>query len=300
VMKQKHDPRSLAALSFRQIGDRYPHYARILIWLWSCWLIRRENLWMIGWPEGTTRQNRNHGLQQLLDHALIEAIDEQHKVFKLGRRGARLLQEAGIPAHYRATPKPRAQPGLLLAGEFAVALGRQLMQHRHIRAMTWLEQPFAGSTVRPDGTAELRYTLAPRADASCNYHILKTQHARGPAQDEYLIKLCIEIDRVTQFADKLEDRIKNWAAALHNRVEVPEQTSLIVLWITNGTWRRARTIQQLWVRTTGQAALFTTVYQLRHESEDLPMDPLGEIWMDGTGAGVRGYSMFDIALAAGR
>jgi hypothetical protein len=302
LMRHSHDPRSLAALSFRQMSQRYPHYARILTWLSACRLIRRPDIVAIGWPEGTSRQNRNHGLRQLLDHGQIEAVDRQEQLFKLGRRGARLLQEAGIPAHYRATPRPSAQPGLILAGEFAVALGRQLMWHRHISAMAWREEPFAGSIVRPDGSAEVLYTFRPRLDGGCHHGLLTTQAAWVAMAHTCGITLCLEVDRVTQFASKIEDRVRNWGAALQRRDAgaPPEARPLLVLWLTAGTWRRAHTIQRLWTRQTQHPALFTTVHQLRHKTADAPLDPLGEIWIGCDGAAIRGQDMFTIALGVNR
>ncbi|NCC33845.1 MAG: hypothetical protein EOM24_17785, partial [Chloroflexia bacterium] len=139
------DRRALAALTFPQLANRYPHHARLLLWLRACWLLRREQLHALGWPDPSTRQNRNQGLRRLTTAQLIEPIDEQARVFKLGRRGAAVLQTYGFVSPYRATPRPRAQPGLLIAGEFAVALGCALMQHRHIVAMSWSEAPFAGA-----------------------------------------------------------------------------------------------------------------------------------------------------------
>lgn len=293
-MTSRCDPRSLGALSWNQLGTRYPHYVRILTWLWACWLIRRQDLITIGWPTGTTRQNYNHGLRQLLTHRFIESIDEQQQVFKLGRHGARLLQEAGIAARYRTTPKPRAQPGLILASEFASALGRQIVAHTQLQDMTWVEQPFAGTTVRPDAVADIRWS-ATRTDLNdLQDRVLKTQYGRPLVSDEWRIRLCLEIDRVTQFSDTLQARMHNWAQALHYTA-LPPRTSLVVLWVTNGTWQRARTIHQAWSELTAHEAFFTTVYQLRHECEWGQMDPLGEVWMDCVGRGFAGYQCIKAA-----
>jgi hypothetical protein len=69
--------------------------------------------------------------------------------------------------------------------------------------------------------------------------------------------------------------------------------TIIVLWLTAGTWRRARTIHTAWMATIRQSALFSTMHQLRRERETGLMDPLGEIWLDVRGRGMRGWNLFE-------
>jgi hypothetical protein len=101
--KRTVDPRSLAAASFADLQRRCPHYARGMLWLRAFWLMKRPSLCAILWPNGTTRQNHNHGLRQLVLHDLIEPNDEQGRVYRLGQRGAALMQAHGIEARYRAS-----------------------------------------------------------------------------------------------------------------------------------------------------------------------------------------------------
>src|SRR6266511_2340258 len=116
------DPRALIALSYGQLVQRYPHYARALGWLHACRVLPRGDLERVVWPHPTRRQTRQHGLTRLLETGLVEAIDEQRAALQLGRRGAALLARAGLDARYRRAPGERVLPGLLIAGSFASAL----------------------------------------------------------------------------------------------------------------------------------------------------------------------------------
>ncbi len=263
--KRTVDPRSLAAASFADLHARCPHYARGMLWLRAFWLMKRTSLCAILWPNGTTRQNRNHGLRQLVLHDLIEPNDEQGRTYRLGQRGAVLMQAHGIEARYRPKPKTRVEPGLLLASEFAVALSYPLMANAHIRGLVWRETPFAGRIARPDASAEMLFSRQALAPVGPN--LLASQLTRLPAEDEYSIRLFVEIDRTTEFGDRIEERVRAWAEAVRTPLygRLPERVFSLHLWVTTGTWARARTIQQHWSAYIGQGApaLFTTVYQLR-------------------------------------
>ena len=292
-------PRSLAALSFTQLLRRYPHHARMLLWLRSCWLIRREHLHALGWPHPSTRQNRNQGLRRLTAAGLIEPIDRDDQVFKLGRSGATILQNYGLATPYRMTPKPSARPGPLLAGEFAVALGLEVMQHPSILAMSWSEQPFAGSVVRPDASAALHYGIRPDATSDPWVDILKPGMSWPLAPHERTIQLFLEVDRVSQFSTKIEERMRSWAAATRypSHTQLPSQTVQLVLWITTGTTRRVSTMRRLWNDSTRQRALFTTCDQLRREHEELgAMSPLQASWCTPGGQWITGKELFPFAL----
>jgi hypothetical protein len=273
-----------------------------MLWLNAFWLISRPSLCTILWPNGTTRQNRNHGLRQLVLHDLIEANDEQSRAYRLGRRGAVLMQTHGIEARYRRKPKPRVEPGLLLASEFAVTLSRPLMDNPHMRGLMWREAPFAGRIARPDASAELLCSM--RASTPLGPDLLASQLTRLPAEHECGIRLFVEIDRTTEFGDRIEERVRAWAEALRTPLyaNLPDRTFSLHLWVTTGTWARARTIQQHWSYYIGAKApaLFTTVYQLRGEVEDQPLDPLGKTWMDLGGYGIRGQDMLTVALGVNR
>jgi hypothetical protein len=189
---------------------------------------------------------------------------------------------------------------LLLASEFAVALSYPLMHNSHIRGLVWRETPFAGRIARPDASAEMifsRHALEPVGP-----DLLASQLTRPPAEDEYGVRLFVEIDRTTEFGDRIEERVRAWTEALRTplHANLPARTFSLHLWVTTGTWARARTIQQHWSSYIGPKApaLFTTVYQLRGEVEDQPFDPLGQIWMDLDGNAVRGQRMPSIAMGA--
>lgn len=293
------DRRALAALTFPHLAARYPHHARLLLWLRACWLIRREQLHALGWPDPSTRQNRNQGLRRLTVAELVEPIDEQGRVYKLGRRGASVLQAYGLIAPYRTTPRSRAQPGLLIASEFAVALGLALMQHRHVLSMSWSEMPFAGAVVRPDASGMLRYSVRPGPECR-RLDLLRPEPSWPPAAGEYTLRLFLEVDRATQFAEKIEERVRSWAAAFQTPAyaELPANTVQLVLWVTAGTWQRVHTIRQIWSEYTGQVAAFTTCYQLRGERDDGPMAPLQAVWSDRDGSGLYGSDLFALALNA--
>ena len=293
-----HDRRALAALSFTQLTTRYPHHARMLLWLRACWLIRREQLQTLGWPQPTTPQNRNQGLRRLTAARLIEAVDDEAQVFKLGRHGATILQHYGLATPYRTNPKSSSRPGLMLAGEFAVALGLELMQHRNILALSWSEQPFAGTIVRPDASAALRSGIRPDTAPSPWVDILKPEASWPLTPHERTIRLFLEVDRVSQFSEKIADRMQSWASATHHlsAASLPPQTVQLVLWITTGTWRRVATLRRLWNDYTHQRALFTTCYQLRGEQEAGVMHPLQAFWSSSDGFRLAGEDLFAFAL----
>jgi hypothetical protein len=293
--RKRCDPRALAALTYSQIAARYPRYIRALLWLRACRVIRREDFVRVVWPDLSGRQTHAHGLRQLLRAKLVEAIDEQQRVLKLGIRGARVLNDAWIRSSYRTSPRERVLPGLLLASEFATALGAQLMHMPSVRDLVWIEAPFAGSGVRPDGAATIWCTTMPHANERFNAELLKVQRAEPLGPDERVLEVYLEIDRASQFGDKLEERIRNWAVTLDSPAyaQPANRHMIAVLWLTAGTWRRARTIHAAWTAAIRQPALFSTVYQLRGKRETGLMDPLGEMWLDIRGRGMRGWNLFE-------
>jgi hypothetical protein len=73
---------------------------------------------------------------------------------------------------------------------------------------------------------------------------------------------------------------------------VPHQTSQAVLWVTTGTWRRARTIIEAWRSKMQQMAFCTTEFELRGRSELRPVNPLDAWWIDSRGETVLGRQIF--------
>jgi hypothetical protein len=286
------DPRSLAALTYTELAARSPRSRTALLWTRACGVIRRDDLFHVTWPDIPRRQTRAYGLSQMLKADLLQTIDEQHRVLKLGRRGARLLSSAGIPSAYKSTPSERVLPGLLLASEFATALGRQFMEQPQVSALTWAAEPFAGIQVRPDSIGKILYTTSPRINEQLNISILNPELPYALDRSEIVLRVCLEIDRVSQSLDQLTERIENWRAALHSPYMLVPRQSILVVWVTTGTWRRARTIAMLWHSRMQQVAFCTTEFELRGRSELRPMSPLDARWMDSREETVSGKQIF--------
>jgi hypothetical protein len=290
---RKIDPRSLAALTYTELAARSPRSRIALLWTRACGVIRRDDLFRVTWPDILRRQTRHYGLGQMLKADLLQAIDEQQRVLKLGRHGARILKSAGIPSAYKSRPSERVLPGLLLASEFGTALGRRLMEQPHVSKLTWAATPFAGVLVRPDSTGEILYDVVQRDPKQLNISILTPEPPYLLGHNQSVLRLCLEIDRVSQSSEQLTQRIENWRAALQSPyLFVPHQTTLAVLWVTSGTWRRARTIAELWQSRMLQAAFYTTEFELRERSELHAMNPLDAWWMDNVGETVLGRHIF--------
>jgi hypothetical protein len=287
------DPRSLAALTYTELAARSPRSCAALLWTRACGVIRRDDLFRVIWPDILRRQTRSYGLGQMLKANLLQAIDEQQRVLKLGHRGARLLSNAGIPSVYKSTPSERVLPGLLLASEFATALGRQLMEQPHVSDLVWAAEPFAGTQVRPDSIGEILFTASPRVNEQLNISILKPELPYALDRSETLLRVCLEIDRVSQSLDQLTQRVENWRAALQSPYLLVPRQSIVAVWVTTGTWRRARTIGSVWRSRIPQTAFCTTEFEVRGRSDLEPMKPLDATWLDIQGEGISGRCVFD-------
>lgn len=288
-MKQSPlDPRALRALSFGQIAQRYPHYARALYWLDSCRVLRRGDFEQVVWPHPVRRQTRQHGLTRLLETDLVEAIDEQRVALQLGRRGAALLARAGVDTRYRRAPGERALPGLLIAGAFASALGRQLMDDPHVRAMQWRAEPYTGATLRPDGVGLISWTSTNQADSASKPNMLRPDWVPNP--DDRVVQVLLEVDSGAERASALRARVRSWTTALDAPAThgLLDPSQLLVLWVTTGTWRRAETLRQLWASTTTQPAFFTTLYALRGPMENARLDLVRASWRNQDGQPISG------------
>jgi hypothetical protein len=280
-------------LTYRDLATRSPRSRTALLWTRACGVIRRDDLFRVTWPDIERRQTRHYGLGQMLKANLLETIDEQQRVLKLGRRGVALLRSAGLPSAYTSRPSERVLPGLLLASEFGTALGRQLMEQPHVSELTWAAEPFAGIQVRPDSVGEILYGEVQRDPKELNIAILTSELPYLLQRDQSVLRVCLEIDRVSQSLDQLIARIENWRAALLSPyIFVPHQTTQAVVWVTTGTLRRARTIMEVWRSRMQQMAFCTTEFELRGRSELRPMNPLDALWMDSRGETVLGSQVF--------
>jgi hypothetical protein len=286
------DPRALIALSYGQLARRYPHYARTLRWLHACRVLRRGDLERITWPHPTRRQTRQHGLTRLIETGLVEAIDEQRAALQLGRRGATLLARAGMDAQYRRAPGERVLPGLLIAGSFASALATQLMAHPSARALHWRADPFAGSTLRPDGCGTIVWSSIPQTLGMLHPDILQSEWT--PRLNDQTVQLMLEIDSGAERAGALRARIRAWTTALQAPAAtgLSDPQTLVVLWVTTGTWRWVETLRAAWAGATAQPAYFTTLYALCGELETAPLDLLRASWRDHGGRIVKGQQLF--------
>jgi hypothetical protein len=293
------DPRALVALTYGQLAQRYPHYARALRWLQACRVLRRGDLERIVWPHPTRRQTRQHGLTRLLDTGLVEALDEQRAALQLGRRGAALLARAGMDALYRRAPGERVLPGLLIAGSFATALGTHLMADPHARALCWRAEPFAGGTLRPDGCGTVVWSAMARTAGTLHPDILQSDWT--PWQDDQIVQLMLEVDGGTERAGALRARVRAWSTALRTprAAGLLDPASLIVVWVTTGTWRRVETLRQAWASATTEPAFFTTLYALRGYLETAPLDLLRASWRDRDGRSLAGHQIIGRPSAEG-
>lgn len=285
------DPRALESLSFGQLAQRYPHHARALRWLHACRVLSRADFERVVWPQPALRQTRQHGLNRMIQAGLVEAIDEQRAVLQLGRRGASLLTAVGCASLYRQAPGERVLPGLLIASTFATSLGTELLSNPYAQAMCWRSDPFLGQTLRPDGWGTLVWARLPCCSGI--YADILQPHWT-PAADEQVASIVLEIDRCSERARALDARFRAWAKALRSpeAVGLPDQHTLVVVWVTTGTWRRVNTLQAAWKHTTVQSAYFTTVYELRGQREAGPMSPLSARWLDRDGHAVVGWRVF--------
>lgn len=269
------DSRTLAAASYATLLQRYPHYARGLLWCNTFWIVPRPSLLTVLWPTPTTRQNQNHGIRQLVAHRLIEPTDELANAFRLGTHGVRVLNAHGIAARYRHNPALRVANSLLLAGEFASALSHQLMSHAYVSRVSWREEPFVGQGARADAFAYIEYRLDVGKPPGPS--VLVRELGLLPPRTERM-RVYLEIDRATETLGQLEQRVQNWA-----RVPRPPDAlgaeRTIWLWVTTGNRVRARAIRDIWAQHLRfTAALVTTTHELRGGTDDRPFDPLTTVW----------------------
>jgi len=101
-----------------------------------------------------------------------------------------------------------------------------------------------------------------RGPRQLNTSILKPELPYSLERSQSVLRVCLEIDRVSQSIDQLTERIENWRAALQSPYLLVPRQSILVAWVTTGTWRRARTIADLWRSRMQQVAFCTTDFEL--------------------------------------
>ncbi len=288
--KQRPDPRALESRTYAQLARQYPHYIRALHWLESCRILARADLEQIMWPAVVSRQRRYHGIKKLIDTELIESIDEQDTAFQLGKHGVKLLARDGKSLSYRPAPSERVLPGLLLAGTFAASLGTMLMADPYALALQWQSQPFVGKTLRPDGTGTLVWAHQPQRRDLYPDILQPPDSGKVDAQS---IHIMLEIDRCSERAMALDERRRAWRKALHEPTlsNLAEHDSIVVLWVTTGTRRRAQTLCAMW-KSLPIPAFFTTTYELREQQSTGYMRPFQTHWFDSKGQEVEGWQVF--------
>jgi hypothetical protein len=245
---------------------------RSLRWLNACRLIRRDDLIRLGWPdlsaaEGgpTSRQRISQALQDWIDdHFITPTADGA--AFMLGSIGALKLEEVGVTVHVpQEELAARVQPGLLLASEFAIALGLDLLLEPGVTHFTWVARAFSGAGPRADGYGGVWYqrNRQPPPDVS-RRDLLDLALPTDDLGAQQLAWLLLEVDMGTETPAQLEERAARWGRKLREQYpRMPPGNWPYVLWVTTGDRDRMQAIWRAWLTAAMCPLLITTVAMLR-------------------------------------
>jgi len=239
---------------------------RALLWLNACTLLRKNDLYRIAWPPGADRQRKDSALRLWVEEAIVASIEESD-AFRLGAIGAAKLRDAGLDVRFEnADPAYRVRTGLLLAGQFAVALGLDLLEDPNIVHLSWTSTPFSGVVVRPDAVGGVCYQIIPRSAHPPSFdvlHLVRPDITPTLGQTA-MMRILLEIDLRTETDTQLEQRAERWGTAIRDqRASLPPNSWPYVVWVTDGGWDRAQTIWRAWMRKAELPFLITTTSALQ-------------------------------------
>lgn len=264
-------------MSWAQLEDST---RRALIWLNACQLLSRDDLIRIAWPGSVSRQRATRSLRDWVADGFIVPLDDC-TVFMLGPTGAMKLLDAGIAMQLATEPPaPRVRPGIVLAGQIAVALGLDLCSDARIGGFTWMSAPFSGEGPRADGRGAILYSIdrRPLRDPTTLDILTLTLPTTAPTRGHFLAWLILEVDLGTETSAQLEVRAERWGEALPQQcAQMPPGCWPYVLWVTSGGWDRANTIWCAWITRAACPLFITTVTALRIGEA---LHPWQAIWRD--------------------
>lgn len=250
-------------INWNKLGER----TRLMLQrLNDCMLLDEDALCTLIWPEPIRRQTRTECFSRWQAEQLVQPVaGPGGRCYQLGRRGARLLREAGFPRIAPVRPvADRVRPGILLANRVGVALSEDIRSDLGVSGMGWAIQPFSGSEARSDGVAALSYDLdglptsRRRPDAYAP-ECLGAEYVPPPGIG--MVRLVVEIDSGSEDARQLAHRARSWRARW-DRTTWPPSTHTIFLWITDKGFTRLETIWSAWTHHALLPAFFTTIESL--------------------------------------
>jgi hypothetical protein len=287
-------------LTFARLSDSLQ---RALRWLNACALLRRDDLIAVAWPIDANQQRARHTLRGWADDGFITPVgdpsgEEERRsgvfttgglAYRLGPLGAERLREAGVALHHRADePATRVRAGLVLAGDFAVGLARDLARDPSVAHFSWRGTPFLGDTVRADSEGAICYEAEPShlrpstdgtgEDERADYIWSLMMPEAAPARGQLRVELILEVDLGTETSAQLTTRATHWRTILRERrAALRSGCWLQVVWVTNGGWERADTIWRAWIAHARFPLFITTVATLTLDSA---LRPWLALWRD--------------------
>ncbi len=242
-------------------------------------LLREADLIALAWPEPVSRQAQDEALTRWQQRRYIQQLVEgAERCYQLDIVGAKVLRNAGFAQIAPTRPlMPRARPGVLLANRLGTSLIIGAQHDPQVTGVTWLTQPFNGSTARPDGVAAIQYRVAAQLTAQgvCAPWLPQlVTEGYTPPPGEALQRLAIEIDSGTESQRQLIQRAKGWRARWEAMPHLPT-THTLILWLTTGTIERLNTIWEAWIGHAFLPAFFATQSDLDADAPQWrPWEPL--------------------------
>jgi len=141
---------------------------------------------------------------------------------------------------------------MIIASHVLVQLWQDLGTVGGVAGATWKQDPFRGTEARADASMVVCYQQG-GTDGADGLHEkpviqpeMRTNAWRmSPGYTRHW--LILEIDAGSETRDDLIERAQNWQAAWPSYLQqVPAGTVTRFVWVTTGTWRRAKTIWEIW------------------------------------------------------
>jgi hypothetical protein len=138
---------------------------------------------------------------------------------------------------------------MILASHVLVQLWQDLGTVGGVVGATWKQDPFRGTEARADAAMVVCYQQGGTDGGHTKPTIqpeLRTDTWRmSPGYTRHW--LIVEIDAVSETHEDLIARAENWRAAWPSYLQqVPPGVVTRFVWVTTGTWRRAKTIWEIW------------------------------------------------------
>jgi|GEM_PF-3017864 len=225
----------------------------------DCGLIAADDLHDLIWDGQVKKQNTWHSMKRWVSQRLLNEMvhlvgTDRVKCYALGVEGRRLLVLGGIavPERRKAEIAPRMRESMIIASNVLVQLWRDLGTVGGVAGATWKQDPFRGAGVRADASMIVSYAAAGPGAGDDTPPVPTIQpelrtSSWAPTPESMRHWLIVEIDAGSETREELIARAQNWQAAWPTYVQqIPAGTVPRFVWVTTGTWRRAKTIWEIW------------------------------------------------------